>query len=92
MISPQQFLLAKKISLVEAQSLSGKKTSGAPPPPPKPQPKKEPLKAGDSLGAPGVMKAPPAGFMALAFLSIGRGIWLQIRSHAPEIAIDDADE
>lgn len=31
-------------------------------------------------------------FMALALASIGRGIWLQVRSHAPEIAIDGADE
>lgn len=36
---------------------------------------------------------PIAGFfMALALASIARGIWLQVRSHAPEIAIDDADE
>jgi len=32
------------------------------------------------------------GFMVLALASIARGIWLQVRSHAPEIAIDDADE
>jgi putative tricarboxylic transport membrane protein len=31
-------------------------------------------------------------FMALAFLSILRGIWLQIRSHAPEVAIDSGDD
>jgi hypothetical protein len=30
--------------------------------------------------------------MALALASIARGIWLQVRSHAPEIALDDADE
>jgi putative tricarboxylic transport membrane protein len=36
---------------------------------------------------------PIAGFfMVLALASIARGIWLQVRSHAPEIAIDDADE
>ena len=36
---------------------------------------------------------PIAGvFMALAFASIARGIWIQFRSHAPEIADDDADE
>ena len=38
-------------------------------------------------------KRPIAGFfMALALLSIARGVWLQVRSHAPEVAIDDADE
>jgi putative tricarboxylic transport membrane protein len=31
-------------------------------------------------------------FMALAFLSILRGIWLQVRSHAPEVAIDSGDD
>lgn len=68
LITPQQFLLAKKISLVEAQALSGKKSSSAPPPPPppKPQPKKEPLKAGDSMGAPGGMKASPGLVAAVA--------------------------
>jgi putative tricarboxylic transport membrane protein len=36
---------------------------------------------------------PIAGFfMALALASIARGIWLQVRSRAPEIAVDDADE
>jgi putative tricarboxylic transport membrane protein len=36
---------------------------------------------------------PIAGFfMALAFLSIGRGIWLQVRSHAPEVAADESDD
>jgi len=36
---------------------------------------------------------PIAGFfMVLALASIARGIWLQVHSHAPEIAIDDADE
>jgi putative tricarboxylic transport membrane protein len=33
-----------------------------------------------------------AFFMALAFLSIGRGIWLQIRSRAPEVAPDESDD
>ncbi|MHB1024481.1 MAG: hypothetical protein ACYC24_02095 [Desulfobacteria bacterium] len=31
---------------------------------------------------------PPGAELA----SIARGIWIQVRSHAPEIAIDDADE
>jgi len=36
---------------------------------------------------------PIAGFfMVLALASIARGIWLQVRFHAPEVAIDDADE
>ncbi len=36
---------------------------------------------------------PIAGFfMALALASVARGIWIQFRSHAPEIALDDADE
>jgi len=30
--------------------------------------------------------------MALAFLSIIRGIWIQFRSHAPEVAIDESDD
>jgi hypothetical protein len=61
MINPKRFLLEKKFSLVEAQALSDKKSSAAtpPPPPPKPQPKQEPLKAGDSLAAPGSVKASP---------------------------------
>jgi putative tricarboxylic transport membrane protein len=33
-----------------------------------------------------------AFFMVLAFLSILRGIWLQVRSHAPEVAIESGDE
>jgi putative tricarboxylic transport membrane protein len=32
-----------------------------------------------------------AVFMALSFLSIGWGIWVQIRSKAPEVALDEAD-
>jgi putative tricarboxylic transport membrane protein len=30
-------------------------------------------------------------FMALAFISIARGIWLQMRSHAPEVAVEEVD-
>ncbi len=30
-------------------------------------------------------------FMALAFLSIGRGIWAQIKAKAPEVVTDDAE-
>ncbi len=33
-----------------------------------------------------------AVFMALAILSILRGAWVQFKTHAPEIALDDADE
>jgi putative tricarboxylic transport membrane protein len=33
-----------------------------------------------------------AFFMVLAFLSILRGIWLQVRSHAPEVAIESGDD
>jgi hypothetical protein len=29
--------------------------------------------------------------MGLAFLSIGRGIWIQVRSKAPEVAIEESD-
>jgi hypothetical protein len=29
--------------------------------------------------------------MGLAFLSIGRGIWIQVRTKAPEMAIEDVD-
>ncbi len=32
-----------------------------------------------------------AVFMILAFLSIGRGIWIQMRTKAPEIAIEETD-
>jgi putative tricarboxylic transport membrane protein len=32
-----------------------------------------------------------AVFMVLAFLSIGRGIWLQVRTRAPEVAEEDAE-
>ena len=62
LIEPKSFLLAKKISLVEAQALSGKKSSSAPPPPPapKPQPKKSPTaKIGDTPSAQGAVKMMP---------------------------------
>jgi putative tricarboxylic transport membrane protein len=32
-----------------------------------------------------------AVFMALAFLSIGRGIWAQVKARAPEVAVEDVD-
>jgi putative tricarboxylic transport membrane protein len=32
-----------------------------------------------------------AVFMALAFLSIGRGIWAQVKAKAPEVAVEDVD-
>jgi putative tricarboxylic transport membrane protein len=32
-----------------------------------------------------------AVFMALAFLSIGRGIWVLMRAEAPEVAVEDPD-
>jgi hypothetical protein len=32
-----------------------------------------------------------AVFMALAFLSIGRGIWAQVRAQAPEVVVEDVD-
>jgi putative tricarboxylic transport membrane protein len=32
-----------------------------------------------------------AVFMALAFLSIGRGLWAQVRAQAPEVALEDPD-
>jgi putative tricarboxylic transport membrane protein len=32
-----------------------------------------------------------AVFMALAFLSIGRGIWSQVQAKAPEVALEDDD-
>jgi putative tricarboxylic transport membrane protein len=46
-----------------------------------------------SQGSPLILFTRPiaAVFMGLAFLSIGRGIWLQIRSKAPEVAIEDVD-
>jgi len=44
-----------------------------------------------SMGSPFIFFKRPiaAFFMALAFLSIARGIWLQVRTHAPEIAVED---
>lgn len=52
-VTPKRFLLEKKISLVEAQALSAKKSAGAPPPPPPaPKPQKPPkLKAGTLSGS-----------------------------------------
>jgi putative tricarboxylic transport membrane protein len=47
-----------------------------------------------SGGSPWIFFSRPiaAFFMILALASVGRGIWVQIRSHAPEIALeDDAD-
>jgi putative tricarboxylic transport membrane protein len=47
-----------------------------------------------SIGSPFIFFNRPiaAFFMALAFLSILRGIWIQVRTHAPEIAIDESDD
>ena len=47
-----------------------------------------------SVGSPFIFFNRPiaAFFMALAFLSIIRGIWIQIRSHAPEVAIAESDD
>jgi putative tricarboxylic transport membrane protein len=46
-----------------------------------------------SQGSPLIFFTRPisAVFMALAFLSIGRGIWIQVRTKAPEVAIEEAD-
>src|SRR5512136_334757 len=46
-----------------------------------------------SRGSPLIFFTRPisAVFMVLAFLSIGRGIWIQVRSKAPEVAIEEAD-
>jgi putative tricarboxylic transport membrane protein len=46
-----------------------------------------------SRGSPLIFFTRPisAVFMGLAFLSIGRGIWIQVRSKAPEVAIEEAD-
>ena len=46
-----------------------------------------------SQGSPLIFFTRPisAVFMALAFLSIGRGIWIQVRSKAPEVAIEEPD-
>jgi len=47
-----------------------------------------------SIGSPFIFFTRPiaAFFMALAFLSILRGIWIQVRTHAPEIAIGESDD
>ena len=46
-----------------------------------------------SQGSPLIFFTRPisAVFMGLAFLSIGRGIWIQVRSKAPEVAIEESD-
>jgi putative tricarboxylic transport membrane protein len=46
-----------------------------------------------SRGSPLIFFTRPvaAVFMALGILSIGRGLWIQARSKAPEAAVDDAD-
>jgi putative tricarboxylic transport membrane protein len=46
-----------------------------------------------SQGSPLIFFTHPisAVFMGLAFLSIGRGIWVQVRSKALEVALDEAD-
>lgn len=46
-----------------------------------------------SQGSPLILFTRPiaAVFMGLAFLSIGRGIWLQVRYKPPEVAIEDVD-
>ncbi len=46
-----------------------------------------------SRGSPLIFFTRPisAVFMGLAFLSIGRGIWVQVRSKAPEVALEEAD-
>jgi putative tricarboxylic transport membrane protein len=46
-----------------------------------------------SQGSPLVFFTRPisAVFMALALLSIGRGIWAQVRAEAPEVVVEDPD-
>jgi putative tricarboxylic transport membrane protein len=46
-----------------------------------------------SQGSPLIFFTRPisAVFMALAFLSIGRGLWTQVRTKAPEVALEDRD-
>ena len=46
-----------------------------------------------SQGSPLILFTRPisAVFMGLAILSIGRGIWIQVRTKAPEMAIEDVD-
>ena len=47
-----------------------------------------------SQGSPLIFFTRPiaAVFMVLALASVFRGIWVQVRSRAPEMALDDADE
>jgi putative tricarboxylic transport membrane protein len=47
-----------------------------------------------SQGSPWIFFTRPIAlaFMILAFASIVRGVWVQVKSRAPEVAIDDADE
>jgi putative tricarboxylic transport membrane protein len=46
-----------------------------------------------SQGSPLILFTRPiaAVFMGLAFLSIGRGIWLQVRYKPPEVALEETD-
>jgi putative tricarboxylic transport membrane protein len=46
-----------------------------------------------SQGSPLILFTRPisAVFMGLALFSIGRGIWIQVRTKAPEIALEDVD-
>jgi putative tricarboxylic transport membrane protein len=46
-----------------------------------------------SQGSPFIFFTRPisAVFMALAILSIGRGVWVQLKTKAPEVALDEAD-
>jgi putative tricarboxylic transport membrane protein len=46
-----------------------------------------------SQGSPLVFFTRPisAVFMTLALLSIGRGIWAQVRAQAPEVVVEDPD-
>ena len=46
-----------------------------------------------SQGSPLIFFTRPisAVFMVLAFLSIGRGIWSQVKAKAPEVVTDDAE-
>lgn len=47
-----------------------------------------------SQGSPFIFFTRPiaAFFMALAFVSIIRGIWVQVKSHAPEVAIEEDED
>lgn len=47
-----------------------------------------------SQGSPFIFFSRPIAlfFMVLAFLSIIRGIWMQIKSHAPEVALEDDED